>query len=406
MIALWWMGALDAQAGKTTKIEQALAAYEGGDASAWEDASERHGKVSEKFAEQPPTDPVRQSLAVLAGRMYLARASREPAEAAGALEQALTSLEQAAAMPLDAALRAQAEVTTTQLASTLVAALTNQVEGKAWDEAAVTVAQCVRATALADTLGQRDDARTAAWRKLATRVAVQAGDVVAAREHYGSLHELTGTWDGALGVKVARKLAEITSPTDATTFLWPILEAMPTDEALLRAWVELSLAAKDPDAGTARLDGVYAQLVTSKSGALLLGELYDSLGRRDQARAAYEALLAQEPSNIQANEALARFWLASARTTRSTLDDESAARRPSKEAKQLQATVQADLLHADERATAALAANPDDRALHALLLEILVDRQAALPKGDKGAKALEERVAGARAKLAALPEGP
>jgi tetratricopeptide (TPR) repeat protein len=408
MIALWLWASVDAHAGKTTKIEKALAAWEAGDAEAWDDARAALDKASAKA----PDDP---ALLVVAGRLWLSAVTHgRPVEGADPVEQALSSFEGAQRAGVEGELRAQVEPAVAQLASVLVAELTNQVEGKQWDDARAGVTRCARAFALAEALGQRDAERTGAFERLATRVAVQAGDLAGAKEHFGKLHDATGTWDAALAAKVARKVSELGAPAESLVFLGPILDAQPTEEALLRVWVELALQSGAPDQAVARLDAVREQLVTSKSGAVLLGELYDTAGRKDEARAAYEALLAQEPTNIPANAALARFWLASARATRTQLDAETAARKPTKELKQLQARINADLQQADDRARKAVEVDPGDAAHQQLLLDILTERIAAAgavarTSTEKAAvHALEERRSAVVAKLAELgtQEGP
>lgn len=404
MLALWLWATLDAQAGKTTKVEKALAAWEGGDAEAWDDAR----AALDKLVAKAPDDP---TLAALSGRLWLSAATHGRAvDGAVPVEQALRAFEKAQGQ-VEGEVRAQTEPAVSQLASLLVADLTNQVEGKQWDDAATTADRCGRAFAVATAFGQRDPERVATYERLATRVAVHADDLGAAKTHYAALQAATGTWDAALGAKVARALQEHDSPAAALAFLAPVLDTQPTEEALLRAWVEIALAGGDTAAAVARLDAVRDGLATSKSGAVLLGELYAAAGQKDAARTAYESLLALEPTNIPANAALARFWLAAAGETAAQLDAETAARKPSRELKQLQERVAADLQQADERARVAAEADPSDLALQELLAEVLTARIPAAPRTSAeraAAKVLADRLAAVQAKIAELKtqEGP
>ncbi len=405
MIALWLWAFDDAVAGKTTKIEKSLAASGSGDADAWVDARERVDKALAKAPEDP-------ELLALAGRIWLAAASGGAAADADPFARAVDAFERAQRAGLEGEPRSLAEPAVAQLASSLVSSLTNDVEGKQWEDARAREALASRAFAVAEALGQRDPDRVAVYEKLAARVAIQAKDAAGMRSHYERLFAATQVHDAALAGKIARKLAELGAPADALLFLGPILDAAPTDEALLRAWVELSLAAQQPDGAIGRLDAVNATLVTSKSGAVLLGELYEVCGQRDQARAAYEALLAAEPTNIPANLSLARFWLAAAQATSAQLDAETAARKPTRELAKLTASAAADLAAADARATAATDADGSQVASWQLLVQILEARKARLPAppktpADKALlKELDQRTAVAQGKLAALQATP
>lgn len=400
----WWWAVLAAEAAKTTKVEKALAAYEAGDTEGW---TEARGRLDPLVA-AAPTDP---ALRLLEARLWLSAASHGlTGTGAIPLERALVALE--AVKGAEGEARARAETETVQLSAALVAELTNLVEGKQWADAGVVAGWCGRAQALAASLGQRDADRLAAYEKLATRVAVQAGDLPGARDHYARLVAATENEDPALAVKVARKIAEKDAPAAALDFLRPIAEAAPTDEALLRAWVDLALQAQQPDEALARVDAVNASLATSKSGAVLLGELYELLGKRDQARGAYEALLAAEPTNIPANVALARFWVTAAAQGTAMLDAEAAARKPTRETQKVLAAANRDLQVAEKHARAAIAADENQASSWTLLLEVLNARRALLPATAKtteekaAAAAVDDALATARAKLASLQESP
>lgn len=405
MIALWLWTATDAEAGGTKKIDQAMAAWQSGDADAFGDAR----AALDKARARAPEDRL---LAVLEAELWLAAAEKAwPVDGEPATARALAALEAAPPASLEGETRARAEPLAGRLAGLLVAELTNQVEGKQWDDARASVDRCGRALALAEGAGQRDAERTTTYERLATRVAVQRGDVDDARAHFAALHAASGRWEVALAGKLARKLAEVGSPAEALAFLGPILDAEPTEEALLRGWVEIALQAEQRDQATARLDAVRDTLVGSKSGAMLLGELYALAGQRDPERAAYEALLALEPTHAPANAALARFWLAAARSARAPLDAEDGERPPTAEAKAIRARATSDLDQAEARAKVAADAAPDDAELQRLWKEVLEERLALLPAAGrtaaekKSADALGEQIAARQARITELEAG-
>lgn len=369
-----------ATAGPVEKADKALTAFEGGDPAQLEVAVARADAAVGKLPDDPAAWGVR-------ARVWLAAATHPDNAGAGSdpMEQALQSFEKAVELGVSGAARAALEPEAGSLESTLLATLTNDVEGKQWSDAEQVLARVLRAHAACDALGQADPERSGDLYALATRVHAQAGDLDLAQKDYAEVFRLRNRDDTGLAAMVGRKLGEAGQVDAALAFLEPVADRRPDDDRLLRTTVELLAEADRAEEALQRIDAASGRLATSVSGAWLAATLYDSIGQVTSARRMWETVLGLDANHVDSLVALSRSWLAEATDLGRDLDAESAARKPYRERKQIEQRVIAALDQAVQRADAAAAVDGTRKDVLQARIDALTARLAKFPRSPSSA---------------------
>ncbi|MCB9684062.1 MAG: hypothetical protein H6735_03340 [Alphaproteobacteria bacterium] len=393
-----------ATAGPVEKADKSLAAFGSGDAASLQVAVERADAAVAKL----PADPAAWGVQA---RVWLAVATHPGTVQVDGdpLATSLAAFEKAVELKVSGAARAELEPKAGSLESTLLAALTNHVEGKQWSDAETGLGLAMRAHAVCDALGQADADRGTNLYALATRVHAQTGDLASAEADYALLLEARGRDDAGLAALVARKLVDGGKAEEALAFLQPIVERRPDDDRLLRATIEVLNGLGRQAEAIALIDRAADRLASSVSGAWLAAQLYDEAGQVTSARRMWDAVLALDEQHVDSHLALARSLLAQAGEEAAELDGESAARKPYRERMQIEQRVVGSLDLALTHAEAAARIAPERRDALEAWIETLAARLQRFPRNPTQAdrvriKAMSVDLDKAKAALAALGE--
>ncbi|MCA9489077.1 MAG: hypothetical protein KC621_04125 [Myxococcales bacterium] len=395
-----------ASAGPVEKADKSLSAFGSGDTASLQVAVARADAAVAKLPDDPAAWAVQ-------ARVWLAVATHPGTVQVDGdpMATSLAAFEKAVELQVAGAARAALEPKAGSLESTLLAALTNHVEGKQWSDAEAGLGLAMRAHGVCEALGQEDADRSTNLYALATRVHAQTGDLAAAEGDYAHLVELRGRDDAGLAALVARKRVDAGQAEQALAFLEPIVERRPDDDRLLRATIEVLSGLERQAEAIALIDRAADRLATSVSGAWLAAQLYDEAGQVTSARRMWDAVLELDDQHLDSHLALSSSFLAEAQEQASELDGESAARKPYRERKQIEQRVVAALDLAVEHANAAVAIAPDRREALQAQVETLAARLQRFPRNPTQAekvriKAMNADLDKARAALAALGEAP
>jgi tetratricopeptide (TPR) repeat protein len=324
-----WLACSLAWAGKLTKGEKGLAELEAGD--------ERHLSRTLEFVEKVTSkgqgsDP---AAWLLRGRVHQRLMGRSDLPGVDPLAEALESYEHALSLrPEDALVLAGLTEEVGALEATLTASLVNAVEAREWPAAASLLPQTFRARELDEKLRGPTPSREAQLHRLGLQIAASTGQPEQAARHYAEYVSKAGQDDIGLAGMVARAWAEQGDLSSATSFLQPLSERHRSDEILLRTEVDLLVRANRAEEAVRKVEGVWPTLQESVSGAFLAAHLYETAGRPDRSRVAWERVLELDPNHVDARVELGRSLTRQAVERRDELRaraEEFEQRRPSRE---------------------------------------------------------------------------